>query len=201
MLEKENETGRRHHASSGQLAKIELTESLPVWNIFQVTDGQTTGDEIRDAQGFLHVTPTITGQTSVVLDIVPQIEFGPREQKRVPTPDLAGWQMRNERDSRKFPNLRSNVSLASGEYAIIGGIPEASGTIGHKMFTKEVDGKMKQTLLLVRVVRPNRDELLSAGYDFDDFFLTPIKRTVQRATTPVLETVMAAQRISANSIR
>ncbi|MBY0588232.1 hypothetical protein K2X85_13725 [bacterium] len=201
MLEKENETGRRHHASSGQMAKIELTPVLPVWNIFEVIEGKTTGDEIREAQGFIHVTPTITGQTSVALDVVPQIEFGPREPKRVPTPDLAGWQMKTERDARKFPSLRSSVSLASGEYAIIGGIPDATGTIGHKMFTKEVDGLQKQTLLLVRVVRPNRDELLSAGYDFDDFFLTPIKRTVQRATTPVLETVMAAQRISASAVR
>jgi hypothetical protein len=199
--DQKNETGRRHHASSGQLAKIELTEVLPVWNIFQVVDGQATGDEIREAQGFLHVTPTITGQTGVALDVVPQIEFGPREQKRVPTADLGGWQMRTERDAKKFPHLRSTVALSSGEYAIIGGMPDASGTIGHKMFTKEVDGRKKQLLLLVRVIRPNRDELLSAGYDFDDFFLTPIRRTVQRATTPVLETVMAAQKVSANALR
>jgi hypothetical protein len=199
--DKKNETGRRHHATSGQLAKIELTEVLPAWNLFQVVDGQAVGDEVRDAQGFLYVTPTITGQSAVVLDVVPQIEFGPREQRRVPSADLGGWQMRTERDAKKFPDLRSNVTLASGEYAIVGGIPDASGTIGHKMFCKEVDGRKKQVLLLVRVVRPNRDELLSAGYDFDDFFLTPIKRTVQRATTPVLETVMAAQRISTSAVR
>ncbi len=199
--DKKNETGRRHQATSGQLAKIELTEVLPAWNLFQVVDGQAVGDEVRDAQGFLYVTPTITGQSAVVLDVVPQIEFGPREQRRVPSADLGGWQMRTERDAKKFPDLRSNVTLASGEYAIVGGVPDASGTIGHKMFCKEVDGRKKQILLLVRVVRPNRDELLSAGYDFDDFFLTPIKRTVQRATTPVLETVMAAQRISTSAVR
>jgi hypothetical protein len=193
--QKENYSGRRHHAVSGQLARIEMTDVRPTWNLFQVVDGKPIGDQLSEAQGFLFVTTTIQGETGVLLDIVPEIEFGPRVQKRVPAPDLAGWQLRTERDARKFPELRAKLELTSGEYAIMGTLADASATIGQKLFSKEIDGKPRQTLLLIRAVRPNRDELLTAGYDFDDFFLTPIRRSAQRANTPALETVLASKRL------
>ena len=198
--QKDNQSGRRHHAVSGQLAKIEMTEILPSWNLFQVVNGQTVGDQVSDAQGFLFAVPTINGETTVSLDIVPEIEYGPREQKRVPTPDLAGWQLRTERSARKFPNLAASVELASGEYVVVGTMPEEGATLGRKLFTHEVDGKTKQVILLIRVVRPNREELLTAGYDFDDFFLTPIARTQGKVTTPALETVMASKRLELTGV-
>lgn len=193
--QKDNQSGRRHHAVSGQLAKIEMTEVLPTWNLFQKVNGQTVGDQVEDAQGFIFAVPTINSETTVSLDIVPEIEYGPREQKRVPTPDLAGWQFRMERSARKFPNLASKIELASGEYVVVGTMPDQGASLGYKLFTHEMDGKTKQVILLIRVVRPNREELLTAGYDFDDFFLTPIARTQRKLTTPALETVMSSKRL------
>lgn len=196
-----NQSGRKHHAASGQLAKVQLTEILPSWNLFQLVNGQPVGDEIKDAQGFLYLTPTITGDSTVAVQIAPEIEYGPRQQKRVPTPDLAGWQLRTERESRSFPSLQSTVHLANGEYAIVGATPDTGATLGRKLFLREDGRSPKQTLLLVRVVRPNREQLLTAGYDFDDFFLTPIRRVTRMRTTSVLETMLAAKNDEPATIR
>lgn len=196
LLEKNdnNASGRQHHATSGHLAKVQLTEVLPSWNLFQKIDGQPVGNEIRDAQGYLYLTPTISGDSGITLDVAPTIEYGPRQQKRVPTADLAGWQLRTERETKAFPELRATITLTSGEYALIGAIPDQGATLGQKLFLKDEQDPPKQTLLLVRVVRPNREELLTAGYDFDDFFLTPMRRAISARTTPVLETLLAARR-------
>lgn len=197
----QNQSGRYNLASSGQLAKVQLTEILPTWSVFQSVNGQAAGDELRDAQGFLYIKPTITGDLTTSLEISPEIEFGPRRQKRVPTADLAGWQLRTERDSRSFPRLKATVHLADGEYVLIGAGPDRGATLGRKMFLREEGGVRKQTLLLIRVARPNREQLLTAGYDFDDFFLTPIRRTARARTTPVLETLLAAREVEMKGVR
>lgn len=196
-----NSTGRKHHATSGHLAKVQMTDILPSWNLFRKVDGHPVGDEIRDAQGYLYLTPTITGDSGVTLEITPQIEYGPRQQKRVPTADLAGWQLRSERETKAFPELRAAVTLANGEYALIGAFPDPGATLGRKLFLKENQNPPRQTLLLVRVVRPNREELMTAGYDFDDFFLTPMRQAISARTTPVLETLLAARRRTTTAIQ
>lgn len=191
MLEESKSQGRRHHTHSGQLAKIQTTDILPAWNLRTVVNGEPRGDELRDAQGYLHVTPAIAADQRATLVIAPDIEYGPRIHRKVPAPDLSGWQVRNERDARSFPELKVEIDLASGEYLLIGPTPDCKETMGETFFARNLPGKRRQTVLLVRVLRPSREELYDAGYDFDDFFVNPIQGEPVRSRSTIRETVMA----------
>jgi hypothetical protein len=185
--------GRRHQTYAGLLAKIEATSVIEQWNLFTVIDGPPRGEEFNLAQGYLHVTPALGDKNTVNISMVPVIEYGPRKVKRTASADLTGWQMRNERDSKSFPEMRVDLQLNSGEYALIGCWPDRKGTLGRHYFTREVDSRIRQTVLLVRVVRPSRDDLYLSGYDYDDFFLTPIKRSHAHRSV-VQETLLASRR-------
>lgn len=195
LLENSNSSGegRRHQTKSGMLAKVETTGVVPDWNLFTVIDGQPKGENLTNAQGYLYITPTIEQANAVGLAIVPVVEYGEREAKRIPAPDLNGWQLKHERPAKVFSELKTEVELASGEYALIGCWPEAKGTIGQRSFIKEQgNGSTRQTVLLVRVVRPSGSELYTAGYQFDDFFLTPTKKRGE-GRSAARETVLATR--------
>lgn len=186
--------GRMHETHSGMLAKVQTTEILPSWSLFQVHDGRSAGETIADAQGYLHVTPNTLGDSGVQLIVLPVLEYGQRQNRRVPAPDLSGWQLRNERDSRAFQDLQFELDLVTGEYLLIGCWPDRKGTLGWQYFTKQTKGKMTQTVLLIRVLRPSRDALLTAGYDVDDFFLTKSGKDATAGRSSIRETMVAAKR-------
>lgn len=196
LLEKSNAQGegRRHIAHSGGLAKVQTTDVRPKMSLFTVAEGQPRGEELADAQCYMHVTPVIESGHDIRLQIVPEIEFGQRKNRRTPAPDLSGWQIRNDRDARSFPDLKVELSLNSGEYALLGGLPDRRGTVGACSFTQEQNSDRKQTVLLIRVVRPTRDELYSAGYDLDDFFLGRFKKPSSPSRSSVGETLLSSRR-------
>lgn len=185
--------GRMHETHSGMLAKVQATDIVPSWSLFRVTDGRSAGETIAEAQGYLHVTPTTLGDSGVQLSVLPVLEYGQRQNRRVPAPDLSGWQLRNERDSRAFQDLQFELDLVTGEYLLIGCWPDRKGTLGAQYFTKQTKGKLYQTVLLIRVLRPSRDALLSAGYDVDDFFLSTSPKDAAGRSS-IRETMVAAKR-------
>ncbi|QDU63626.1 hypothetical protein Pan216_45070 [Planctomycetes bacterium Pan216] len=164
--------GRRHWTHSGQLVKIQTTPIVPSWTVLTVQGGQATGEDLSNAQGYLYITPSHGDGSNVVVKMVPVVEYGSRQQKRMPAPDLSGWQLRHERDNKIYNEMAVDLDLMSGEYAILGCVAEQTGTLGHRFFVRTVEEKQFQTVVLIRVVRPTREELRQAGYDVDDFFLS-----------------------------
>lgn len=187
-------SGRLHQSKAGLMVKIQATEVRPKWNLFVLGSSQPVGEEIADAQGYLYITPNNGEQGQIDLEVNPVLEYGQHVHRRVPAPDLSGWQIRNDRDVREFPEFNTEVALSSGEFMLIGCWPEESGTLGHNFFTKNVSGKTRQTVLLICASRPSREDLLRAGYDFDDFFLTPVRQLIPDARSPARETTVAAHR-------
>lgn len=195
LLENSNPTGagRRHVTNSGGLVKVQMTENLPVFKLLSVSKGSPRGEEIADAQGMLQMIASADSASAVHLEISPIIEHGPKENKWTPAPDLSGMQLRTKRETKMFPDLTVDLDLASGEYILIGRVPDKTSTLGDQYFTKEREGKKYETALLVRVVRPSRDALYSAGNDYDEFFLTPIRRDRPIGTSNIREAVFAAR--------
>lgn len=189
--QKGKEAARRHRAASGLLAKVQTTEVVPELNLFTLVNGQSRGEQIKDAQGYLYVTPVLADKQNISLKIVPQVEYGKAQDRRVPSPDLTGWQIRTEREARPFPDLLVNLPMISGEYALIGCHGNASASLGHRFFCKEVGGVPKKTVLLIRIVQPSRDELYTAGFDFDDFFLQPLENRPLAGRSTAREAMLA----------
>lgn len=194
LVDESKSQARRHHTHSGRLAKIQLTDVLPNWNLFSVIDGRPRGDELKDAQGYLYVTPTIGENASTALTIQPEIEYGPMIHKRIPSPDLSGWQVRNQRESRSFPELRLDVKIESGEFLLLGTFEDKGDTLGQKLFTRDSVGKRRQVALLVRVLRPSREELFDQGYQFDDFLTLEAGDVADPSSSPAREAAMIGNR-------
>lgn len=192
MLKKANDSGKgfRQRTRAGDLIRIQATENLPHWSLFTFKRGQAKGQEIEDGQGFLNIVPSIAGETAVRLSVVPVIEFGQRVNKRTPSRDLSGWQMRSERESRVFEEIRFPIDLESGDYFLLGCNPERKGTIGCHFFTRLQSGKTWQTVLLGRVIRPSREELIKAGHDPGSALLAD-DRSLRAGRSIVRETLVS----------
>lgn len=176
LLRENPSTGRRHQAHSGSLAKIQTTEIIPRLEIFTLVAGQTRGESIEQAQGYFYLTPTIGTGARIRLTVVPEVEHGEQKNRRTPAPDLSGWILRSERDARGYDELKADLDLTSGEYLLLGCYPERNGTLGHRFLTSGEGTSQRQTVVLVRAIRPSREELVSAGIDVDDFFLPELLR-------------------------
>lgn len=182
--------GRLDQTYTGNIVKIEATEIIPRIHLFAMHEGRLSGEDFNQAQGYVLLTPVIGSGSIVHLSILPEIVHG--DAKRLPKPsyDLYGFQMTNERASRTFPELKSTFDLTSGEFVLVSCYPDMAGTMGQQLFCRRVDGKVLQSILLVRVARPSREQLFSAGYDLDDFFLTPSPKTEETpAPSTVRETI------------
>lgn len=192
--------GRRHHTSSGHLVKVQMTDNRPKWELNIVKAGQPEAQEIEDGQGILYLTPTLGEADAVAIDVEPVFEFGRKSSKRIPAPDLGGWQIRTQREQQTFPFLKSELAVASGDYLLIGCWPHEENSIGAEMFIKERDGGRYQQVMLIRAYRPTRDALYLSGFDYDRFFLTPPDDEQVVARSMVRETVFSSrqQRRAAN---
>lgn len=200
LLEASNPTGegRRHITQSGGMVKVQMTDNMPVMHLLSMVEGKPRGEEIADAQGCFHITASATASGGVHLAIHPAVEHGPVEHKWTPAPDLSGMQRRSQRATKAFPELAMELELGSGEYVLLGKMPGDSRTLGDHFFSKQVRAEKKVTVLLIRAIRPTRDELYSSGNDFDDFFLTPIHRNRPTAPSNIRETVLAARRTNSS---
>lgn len=196
LLEKSNSSnqGRRHHTRSGGLVKIQMTEVMPQLSLLTNLNGRPRGQEIENAQGYLNVTPGLKARDSIQIAVLPVVEHGRRRNRYTPRPEYGGWQLRNEREAQTFEELKVELNIESGDYLIIGCRSDQKGTLGHTLFNKTVDGRARQTLLVIRPVRPTREDLYTAGFDFDDFFLTPIRGTQLHGRSNARETVLMARR-------
>ncbi|MGL5097247.1 MAG: hypothetical protein ACRDD1_16800, partial [Planctomycetia bacterium] len=178
--------GRRHNTTFGQLVKVQTTDVVERWPLFEINGAQSRGEELTNAQGFFHLSAYRGAGDDVRLSILPEIEFGERKTRHVAAPDLTGWQVRSDRESRPFPSLQSEITVAPGEYLLVGADANRTGGMGFRFFVKQLpNGKYQQTALLIRVVRPSAEALYTAGYRFDEFFLSPSARDADpQAATP-----------------
>lgn len=189
LLDSQKPNGRRHQCHAGSLAKVQTTEVTPSFNLFAVTGGHAKGETIENAQGYLYLVPTLEDSDAVSLALSPEIEHGERQNKRLPAPDLSGWQIRCERETRSFPDLKVTLELASGEYLLVGCYPAKRGTLGYQFFTRDGETARKQTVLVIRAVRPTREALAAAGHNVDDFFFPKIRKSTGSLRSLVAETL------------
>jgi hypothetical protein len=128
---------------------------------------EIAADQIRF--GF-DVMPTLTADGRTRLVFTPKVETGENLLPFQASPEDASWVLRIERPSRKFPELSWDVTLAPGQYLIIGCRPEKERSLGASAFIQENGPSATQRLLVIRTNRAGttdmdltRDELLSAA--------------------------------------
>jgi hypothetical protein len=195
LLENSNERneGRSHQLVAGTMVKMQLTEPLPRVQLFSFSSGSPKGETLENAQGFLHVTPTLAAGGKILLAMTPQIDYGERMRTPAVAQNLTGLELKTERPCRAFNELRIETAVSSGDFLLFGCIADRAGTFGGDCFLREKDGKKLQAVLLVRALRPKREDLFQAGFETNDFFLSPNSSKVAPASA-ARRTIAAARR-------
>lgn len=195
LLQKSNPTGkgRLQHGRSGHVIKMQMTRLIPDWRFTTVLHDRPQDELVANGQGFLTLVPTIGDDSAVRLALRPEIEHGTRITRFAPAAEYAGWKVQTDRERIEFRDLSIEFDLDSGSYVLVGGRLNRPGTLGHAYFVRpNFDGEDVQAVLLIRVVRPTREELYAAGYDTDDFFLSPLIRGRLSGRSSARETFLMA---------
>jgi hypothetical protein len=184
--------GASYQTQAGSAVKIELSDVVPKWSFFTIKDDRAGGETLESVQAYLSVVPHLLGDNRVTLRLTPQVEFGEAKRITTPAPNLSGFEVKVERDHRVLEDLKWQVDLSAGDVLVVGCHPERKGTAGRLMFVREKDGKQIQSVLVIRALRPSRDDLFEQGFDVNDFFLTP-ETNPSPARSPVRETVQLSR--------
>jgi len=184
--------GASYQTQAGSAVKIELSDVVPKWSFFTVKDDRAGGETLESVQGYLSVVPHLKGESRVTLGLTPLVEFGEAKRNAIAAPNLSGFEVKVERESRVLNDLKWNVELGAGDVVVIGCHPDQKATAGRLMFVREKDGKPIQSVLVIRALRPSRDDLFENGFDVDDLFLTPEANPIPARST-VRETVQLSR--------
>jgi hypothetical protein len=184
--------GASYQTQAGSSVKLELTDVVPKWSFFTVKEDRAGGETLENVQGYLSIVPHLKGESRVNLGMTPLVEFGEARRTATPAANLGGFEVKVERESRTLNDLKWSVEVGAGDVLVIGCDPERAGTVGRLMFIREKDGKRIQSVMIVRALRPSRDDLFENGYDINDFFLTP-EANPAPTRSPVRETVQLSR--------
>jgi hypothetical protein len=196
LLRRSNPTGkgRLQHGRSGEPVKIQMTPILSDFRFTSVFDDRPQDERFANGQGYLVVVPSISEDTAVRLTVSPEIEHGARTTRYTPAVEHGGWKVTTERERFELRALSVGLEVDSGGFVLVGARTDRPGTLGHSFFIRPgVDGRPAQALLLIRVLRPSREDLFAAGYDADDFVLSPLLRFGRTGRSPASETFFMSQ--------
>jgi len=184
--------GASYQTQAGSAVKIELSDVVPKWSFFTIKDDRAGGETLESVQAYVSVVPHLLGENRVTLRLTPLVEFGEAKRNTTPAANLSGFEVKVERESRVLDDLKLQVDLSPGDVIVVGCHAERKGTAGRLMFVREKDGKQIQSVLVIRALRPSRDDLFEQGFDVNDFFLTP-ETNPTPARSPVRETVQLSR--------
>ncbi len=118
-----------------------------------VLDGNKTELEADQVRFGFEVVPTLTNDGRTRLRFTPKVETAERMLPIEPSPEQSAWVLRIERPSRKYPELSWEVTLAPGQYVVVGCLPESTGSLGQCAFVQDGGPVPLQRLLAIRTNR------------------------------------------------
>jgi hypothetical protein len=126
---------------------------LPHCSFEVVLDAGKTELEADQVRFCFDVVPTLTADGRTRLSFTPKVETGENLLPFQASPEQSSWVLRIERPSRKYPELGWEVTLAPGEYVVIGCRPEKKGSFGASAFIQDDESACVQRLLVIRTNR------------------------------------------------
>ena len=129
------------------------------------------GDDVHEidadqARFGLEIVPTLTSDGRTKLKITPKLEAGENQLPFQPSPEQSTWVLRIERPCRRFADLSWEVTLAPGQYLLIGGRNDRTGRYGHSAFIDEDATRPVQRLLALRTIRSLQGQTAPALDDY-----------------------------------
>src|SRR5260370_14166563 len=138
---------------SGKLLPKYVSPILPHASLDVVIETGKTELEVDQSRFGFDVTPTLTADGRTRLVFTPKVETRENLLPFQASPEQSRWMLRIERPSRQFPDLSWEVTLAPGEYLVVGCRPEKSASFGQYAFVQEDAAIPVQRLLVIRTNR------------------------------------------------
>jgi hypothetical protein len=109
---------------------------------------------LEQAECVLVLVPSLAADGRTRLQLTPEIRHGPAALMPYPTADRSRWMVQKQQPTESYPDLGCEVSLAAGEYLIVGGRIDRPETLGYQAFVRGEEATPRQRLLLIRTARP-----------------------------------------------
>jgi hypothetical protein len=119
-------------------------------------DGQEVVMDLPNAQAVLDVTPTLAGENQTQLQFTPRLKYGEVKSIVHALQDPAGplrWERLEQQEEEVYPWLKWSVTVATGEYVVIGTDVDKVDTLGQRFFESSDEGPNTipvQRLLVLR---------------------------------------------------
>lgn len=141
---------RRIRTASAKPTRLTLGPEVAECSFQLPVDGKPTPVKLSKALCTLEVTPTLTADGRIKLRFLPQLLHGDAQQLPRPTEDRTGWMLKEERPTERYTNLAWEVTLAPGEYVLVGGRYDKPESLGHQCFLRRDEANGVQRLLVIR---------------------------------------------------
>jgi hypothetical protein len=147
----------------GQRGEIQSTDSVSDFTLIRHRAGQLTGRPYQSAQGLYAMEIERKEGDRIEVELVPEVHYGqPKMQFTSAGPGVMVHRL--GRDVEVFDDLRTQVSLTSGEMLVVAALPNSGSKLGGLFHTCEGPDGSQQKILLIRLSQVPRSDLL-AGRD------------------------------------
>jgi hypothetical protein len=161
---------RRIQTHAGTETTVAIRPTLPHcgFRLFDESHPKGAAVVFEGADAGLIVTPTLLPNGHVSLQLLPEVEHGQTSLQPAPAADRSGWQLQQQRPSERYPYLGWEMTLAPGEYIVIGARYERPDTLGHRAFIRTEPAPV-QKLLVIRAA-PLKAEPMAGAITEDPSF-------------------------------
>lgn len=157
-LEHEPRVVRRHmEIRAGVRTEViasDVQEEMPV---LRCCLAGVEGETFHSAQAVFALTVSNERDGRVRVRLIPEIHHGESKLRYVST--QGAIRIQSGRAKRAFDDLSMEAVLAPGHILVISTLKERPGTIGHRFFAENADGRVEYKLLVLRLAQTQHDEL------------------------------------------
>jgi hypothetical protein len=152
--------GRQLSLMSGQEGEFVINDPLEACSVNIRINGQSDRMEFEHASCALKIRPVRLQDGWVRLEFAPEIRHGDSRMRHMPTDE--GWALRGGQKVDARHALKFQVTLNSGEMAIVGAA-SGSDTLGGQFLRRENEGQAQQRLFVIRVADVGRSDTALDG--------------------------------------
>lgn len=131
--------------------------------VFSELRADPTPTELNGVECGLAIAARPADNGRVTLHCEPRVQHGERQSWLRPTADGTGFARRDQKPTETYPTLGFEVTLAPGEYLLIGATPATGGTLGQAFFTPSAGDRVNQRVLVVQAGKAGVNSAMSTG--------------------------------------
>jgi len=117
-----------------------------------------SGESLAEAQGVLVVQPLLERDGRVRLQVAPEVQYG-KYQTRWTRSSQGIERGMPSRLKRTLEPMTIQTTLSGGEMLVIGSRAELPGSLGHRFLTRDVDGRLEEALIVIRLAQTQHEDL------------------------------------------